>query len=62
VTLELTPGQAETLAASKQAGHLSLALRSVVDTAKGAEDEDPGSRRSGVSVVRFGVSTTSSSK
>ncbi len=64
VTLELTPRQVETLAASKQAGHLSLALRSVVDTAKDATDveEDPASRQTGINIVRFGVSTTASSK
>jgi pilus assembly protein CpaB len=62
VTLELTPAQAETLAAGKQAGALSLALRSVVDTAKDATEEDPSSRKTGVNIVRFGVSTTASSK
>jgi len=63
VTLELSPRQAEVLAASKQAGHLSLALRSVVDTAQGAgADEDPPSRASGINIVRFGVPTTAVSK
>ncbi len=64
VTLELSPRQAEALAVGKQIGTLSLALRSVVDTAKnaGEPEEDPGSRRSGVNMVRFGVSTTAVSK
>jgi pilus assembly protein CpaB len=63
VTLELTPSQAETLAAGKQAGALSLALRSLVDTGKAAgAEEDPASRRTGVNMVRFGVSTTATSK
>jgi pilus assembly protein CpaB len=62
VTLELTPAQAETLAAGKLAGTLSLALRSVVDTARDAADEVPDSRKTGVNIVRFGVSTTASSK
>lgn len=63
VTLELSPSQAETLAAGKQAGALSLSLRSIVDTGKSAgEEEDPASRRTGVNMVRFGVSTTSTSK
>lgn len=60
VTLELTPRQAETIVAAKQMGQLSLALRSVVDTAKDAVDpeDDVGARRGGVNIVRFGVSTT----
>ena len=62
VTLELTPVQAETLAAGKLAGTLSLALRSVVDTAKDATEENPASRKTGVNIVRFGVSTTAVSK
>jgi pilus assembly protein CpaB len=63
VTLELTPRQAEALTLGKQLGTLSLSLRSVVDTAKTDEpEEDPASRRSGVNMVRFGVSTTAASK
>ena len=33
-TLELTPGQAETLALSQQLGTLSLSLRSITDASK----------------------------
>ena len=63
-TLELTPRQAEMLALGKQVGTLSLALRSVVDTAKGVgePEDDPGSKRPEVNMVRFGVSTTATSK
>lgn len=64
VTLELTPRQAEIIAAGKQAGTLSLSLRSLVDTAKGSEEvvDDPNSRHTGVNMVRFGVSTTATPK
>jgi pilus assembly protein CpaB len=62
VTLELSPRQAEALTLGKQIGTLSLSLRSVVDTAKTDEPEDPDSRRSGVNMVRFGVSTTAATK
>jgi pilus assembly protein CpaB len=55
-TLELSPGQAETLALSQQLGTLSLALRSIADgSADDSRDED--SRRN-INVVRFGVRTT----
>ena len=53
--LELTPGQAETLALSHQVGLLSLALRSIAD---GTQDNTDDSARQSVNVVRFGVSTT----
>lgn len=53
-TLELTPGQAETLALGKQMGTMSLALRSVVDIGK---ESDESSQRGGINIVRFGIST-----
>src|SRR5208283_3449450 len=58
-TLELTPSQTETLALSQQLGTLSLALRSITDAEHDApQSEDSlGGRRTGVNVVRFGVST-----
>jgi pilus assembly protein CpaB len=57
-TLELTPGQAETLVLSQQSGTLSLALRSITDdSAKNTPVDDSG-RRNSVNVIRFGVSTT----
>jgi pilus assembly protein CpaB len=62
VTLEMSPVQAETLAVGKQAGVLSLALRSVVDTAKDASDDDSATRKTSVNIVRFGVATPAASK
>jgi pilus assembly protein CpaB len=55
-TLELTPGQAETLALSHQVGILSLSLRSIADGT--IEETTDDSARQNVNVVRFGVSTT----
>ena len=62
-TLELTPRQAETLALSRQLGTLSLALRSLVD-ADGDKPEPTTrrGRRSGVNIVRFGVTTMTTPK
>ena len=54
-TIELTPGQAETLAQSRQLGTLSLALRSLLDASKISEVDDRGRRRE-INTVRFGVS------
>jgi pilus assembly protein CpaB len=63
-TLELTQPQAERLALARQQGTISLALRSLVDsaspTAEISEDR-PGSRR-GINTVRFGVTSTTVSK
>lgn len=56
-TLELSPGQAETLALSHQLGVLSLALRSIADSETTNEKTDDSARQN-VNVVRFGVSTT----
>jgi pilus assembly protein CpaB len=59
VTLELKPEQAETLARSRQSGTLSLALRSITDVnmvENRTDDQAPG-RKDSVSVVRYGVST-----
>ncbi len=59
-TLELTPGQAETLVLSQQLGTLSLALRSVTDASRKDTpgDDDNSGKRNAVNIVRFGVSTT----
>lgn len=54
-TLELKPEQAELLARSRQTGTLTLALRSLVD-ANAPEVRE--TKRDGVNVVRYGVSTT----
>lgn len=56
-TLELLPGQAETLALSHELGTLTLSLRSMADTSADDSRDEPDSR-SNVNVVRFGVSTT----
>lgn len=52
-TLELTPGQAETLVNAATAGQLSLTLRSVVDFNKTTIAEGPGSSQT-VRLIRFG--------
>jgi pilus assembly protein CpaB len=64
-TLELAPRQAEILALSRQLGTLSLALRSIVDAGKSATEapkEDDDKRRTGVNMVRFGITTTTTPK
>jgi pilus assembly protein CpaB len=62
-TLELTPRQAETLALSRQLGTITLALRSLVDfQSKDAPAADDGGRRSGVNMVRYGITTTTTAK
>jgi pilus assembly protein CpaB len=57
VTLELRPDQTGTLAAARQAGTLSLALRSIADVnvAEIKIDETSGTR---IAVVRYGVAST----
>ena len=65
VTLELKPDQTETLARSRQLGSLSLALRSLVDSEGTAEipnDDRGAANRRGINVVRFGVTTMTTSK
>ncbi len=57
-TLELTPGQAETLTLSQQLGTLSLALRSITDASQKTVPVDEA-RRAGINIVRFGVGTMS---
>jgi pilus assembly protein CpaB len=57
-TLELMPGQAETLALSQQLGTLSLALRSIADGSADDSKSDETDSRRNVNVVRFGVSHT----
>ena len=56
VTIELKPGQAETLARARQTG--TLALRSIagVNVAENKPQEDPSLKRGeSVNVVRYGV-------
>jgi pilus assembly protein CpaB len=64
-TLELTPGQAETLVLSQQIGTLSLSLRSITDAQQSgapAEGEEKTSGKNTVNVVRFGVGTMTTPK
>jgi pilus assembly protein CpaB len=58
VTLELKPEQSETLARARQTGTLSLALRSISDVnmVENNSDDQPAKRGETVSVVRYGVS------
>ena len=57
-TLELKPEQAESLARARQAGTLSLALRSLVDANNNDVAVDEGTKRDSVNIVRYGVPTT----
>jgi pilus assembly protein CpaB len=56
VTLELKPVQVATLAAARQAGTLSLALRSIADVNM-VENDQVLRPAGGINVVRYGVST-----
>ncbi len=58
-TLELSPSQVETLTLAQTLGKLSLALRSITDAQKteAKNDDSDRSRRGSVNVIRFGVST-----
>ncbi len=59
VTLELKPGQTKTLAEARQAGTLSLALRSIADLNQvDIGSEDRIRPRAGINVVRYGVSNS----
>jgi pilus assembly protein CpaB len=58
-TLELNPAQTETLALSQKRGSLSLALRSITDAENNDAPVENQSNRTGVNIVRFGVSTVS---
>src|SRR5436853_5367611 len=64
VTLELKPEQTETLARARQAGTLSLALRSIADLNKTVEVADDGRNRRGVSVniIRFGIPSSAGAR
>jgi pilus assembly protein CpaB len=65
-TLEVTPGQAETLALSRQQGTLSLALRSLADanSANDADSLEEARRRNRreINMVRYGVATTAAQR
>jgi pilus assembly protein CpaB len=64
VTLELRPEQAETLARARQSGTLQLALRSIVDVNMAENTDDQDSRRRGgtINVVRYGVSSATTTQ
>ena len=55
VTLELKPEQATTLSAARQAGTLSLALRSIADVNQVEIADDSSRQRGSVNVVRYGI-------
>jgi pilus assembly protein CpaB len=56
-TLELTPGQAESLALAQKLGTIALALRSITDANSKDSDDKGDAGRAGVNIVRFGVNT-----
>lgn len=60
-TLELKPEQAEHLARARQSGTLSLALRSLADASQPTSTETDA-KSSTVNVVRYGVTTQTSSQ
>src|SRR6266480_7509400 len=59
VTLELRPEQGQVLARARQSGTLSLALRSIADAnmVENRSDDQAPNRRGSINVVRFGVSS-----
>jgi pilus assembly protein CpaB len=58
VTLELKPEQTATLAAARQAGTLSLALRSIADLNQvDVGSEDRTRQRGSINIVRHGISS-----
>jgi pilus assembly protein CpaB len=61
VTLELKPEQTATLAAARQAGTLSLALRSIADL-NAVETDDQSLKRESINVVRYGITTAATTQ
>jgi pilus assembly protein CpaB len=62
VTLELKPAQTPLLAAARQGGTLSLALRSIADVHQAETGSDDQPRQSGnINVVRYGVTNQTTS-
>jgi pilus assembly protein CpaB len=64
VTLELKPEQAETLARARQTGTLALALRSIADlnAAETRSDDQAPKRGESVNVVRYGMSSSTTTQ
>jgi pilus assembly protein CpaB len=60
VTIELAPLQVETFAAARQAGTLSLALRSLADPDQANSDTDD--LPTSINIVRYGMSTSASTR
>jgi pilus assembly protein CpaB len=58
VTLELAAEQTETLARARQAGTLSLALRSIADVNLAEIKDQPQKRGESIKVVRYGVQSS----
>jgi pilus assembly protein CpaB len=61
VTLELKPEQATELAAARQSGTLSLALRSIADANQVTISANEPIQRPGINVVRYGVTNPGAS-
>jgi pilus assembly protein CpaB len=61
-TLELKPEQAEMLARARQSGTLSLALRSLADAGVVANNDNQLGRRDSINIVRYGVSTKTTTR
>jgi pilus assembly protein CpaB len=63
-TLELKPEQAETLARSRQAGTLTLALRSITDVnmVEVAPEDLESKRSTSLNMVRYGITTQSTAQ
>jgi pilus assembly protein CpaB len=58
VTLELNSAQTQLLSSSRQAGTLSLALRSIADVKMSEITLDESAqKRDGVSIIRYGIPT-----
>src|SRR5437588_534588 len=65
VTLELKPEQSETLARARQAGTLSLALRSIADVnmaENNAEEDAAAKKGAAINVVRYGVQSSTTTQ
>jgi pilus assembly protein CpaB len=64
VTLELKPEQTETLARARQSGTLSLALRSIADinVVASKADEQTAKRGDSINVIRYGVSSATTTQ
>ena len=65
VTLELKPEQAETLARARQAGTLSLALRSIADVNMAENNAEEGAapkKGASINIVRYGVQSSTTTQ